>query len=199
MKKTGRTMCISGMVSLEQSDAVHMSRTTGAPYAYYQNVFQDMRKGYAYKVTFASIFPNVTFTSTILDLPYAIQTFSVRELRRMSEDDLALNCGDTANIAGGTRNNGYSLAANNRCIGVVGGIKTLSTRINHSPFSYQTDYVIKGDAMVTQSISLCVNAENTATSDSQTSYYIELEEYDITDDEEILLILNERSQTNSNG
>lgn len=192
-------MCISGMVSLEDADHVYVDRGAGTPYAYFQNIFQDMRKGYAYKVTFASMFPNVTFTSTSLDLPYAIQTYSVRELENFTDDQAALNCGDSANVPGGTRNTGYSLAANNRCIGVVGGINSLSSRYNHAPYSYQTDYVIKGDAMVTQSISLCVNVQNASgVSSSQASYYIELEEYDITDNEEILLILNERSQTNTN-
>ena len=198
MKKTGRSLCLSGMVGIDDADYVYISDATGAPYAIFQNIFQDMRKGYAYKVTYASLFPNVTFTGTLLDLPYAIQTFSVRELRRFTNDDGAVNAGDFSSVPGATRNTGASLAANNRTIGIVGGINSSSARYNHAPYNYQNDYVIKGDAMVTQSISLCVNAENQAANSTFTSYYIELEEYDITDNEEILLILNERSQTNSN-
>lgn len=199
MKKTGRSMCISGMVDINTADYVYVSAATGQPNAIFKNIFQDMRKGYAYKVTYASLFPNVTSGSnTLLDLPFAIQTFSVRELRRFTRENGALNSGDFNGTAGGVLNTGASLAANNRTIGIVGGINSSSARYNHAPYSYQGDYVIKGDAMVTQSISLCVSAAYQSTSDTQTSYYIELEEYDITDNEEILLILNERSQTNSN-
>lgn len=192
-------MCISGMVDINTADYVYVSSATSQPNAIFTNIFQDMRKGYAYKVTYASLFPNVTSgSSTLLDLPFSIQTFSVRELRRFTRQDGALHSGDFAGIQGGVLNTGGSLAANNRTIGVVGGINSSSARYNHAPYSYQGDYVIKGDAMVTQSISLCVSAAYQSTSDTQTSYYIELEEYDITDNEEILLILNERSQTNSN-
>ena len=198
MKKTGRSLCLSGMVSPDNADYLFRDNN-GDVYAYFQNVFQDMRRGYAYKVTFAAMFPNVTVTGTSLDMPYAIQTFSVRELRRFGQQDGALNSGNMNIVSGGVKNTGASLAANNRTIGIVGGINNSSSRYNHAPYSYQTDYVIKGDAMVTQSISLCVNAENVGLSDSIASYYIELDEYDVTDNEEILLILNERSQNDSQG
>lgn len=190
MKKTGNRMCISGQVSYETADFIALDGTD--PTVYFQNVFQDERKGYAYKVTFASLFPDVTVTGTSRDNPYAIQTFSKRELSRFT-DSLGLSS------AGYTvQSLRPSLASNNRTIGVVGGISSTSSTYNHAPYSYQTDYVIKGDAMVTQSISLAVNIPNKGLTDSMTSYYIELDEYKVDDDEEIMLILNERSQGDSN-
>ena len=191
MKKTGRKMCISGQVSYETSDFVYTDGA-GAPTVYFQNVFQDERKGYAYKVSFASMFPDVTVTGTTRDNPFAIQTFSKRELSRFT-DNLA------GSMAGYTVTSlRPSLASNNRTIGIVGGINSSSASYNHAPYNYQNDYVIKGDAMVTQSISLAVNIANKGLTDSMASYYIELDEYTVDDDEEIMLILNERSQGNSN-
>tara|TARA_B100000459_G_C8591845_1_gene208132 strand:- start:438 stop:1028 length:591 start_codon:yes stop_codon:yes gene_type:complete len=191
MKKTGKSMCISGQVSYETADFIYTDGG-GTQTVYFQNVFQDERKGYAYKVSFASMFPDVTVTGTTRDNPFAIQTFSKRELSRFT-DTLA------GSMAGYTVTSYRpSLASNNRTIGIVGGISSTSSTFNHAPYSYQTDYVIKGDAMVTQSISLAVNMVNKGSTDSMASYYIELDEYKVDDDEEIMLILNERSQGNSN-
>lgn len=47
--------------------------------------------------------------------------------------------------------------------------------------------------MVTQSLSLCVDMETLGQTASAASYYIELEEYEVTSDEEIMLILAERA------
>ena len=48
--------------------------------------------------------------------------------------------------------------------------------------------------MVTQALSIGFYYAAEGPESTQVSYYIELDEYDVSDDEEILLILNERSQ-----
>jgi len=177
MKKTGRSVYLSGEVSFEESDASLNGQT------YFQNILVDERRGYAYKVTFVSAFPQVTIPLTPMNMPFAVQSFSRRELLRMSDAELELYCGRRANLGGGT------LAANNRTIAIYGfGGERASTECN-----YQNQYVIKGDAMVTQSLSLCVDMETLGQTQSKATYYIELEEYQVTSDEEIMLILAERA------
>jgi len=177
MKKTGRRVYLSGEFRQVEADAV----LTGQ--AMFKNIFTDERKGYAYKVTFLSSFPNVTIPTTPNNVPFALQSFSRRELLRMSQAQLALHSGYRQNLGGG------SLAADNRTIGIYG---FLTDRLPDSNSNYQNQYVIKGDAMVTQSLSICANIEVGGNIDP--TYYIELEEYEVNDDEEILLILNERAQ-----
>ena len=86
---------------------------------------------------------------------------------------------------------GVGAGGDNRTIGVVGQYDK-----NGDPvyLGYQTNYVIKGDAMVTQSLSLAVETFNNTPTGSRASYYIELDEYEVTDNEEIMLLLNERAQ-----
>ena len=181
MKKTGRRVYLSGEVKFEEADAV---LEDPIPKVYFQNILVDERKGYAYKVTFISSFPSVTLPPSSNNMPFALQSFSTRELRRMSNEQLALAAGHRANLGGGT------LAASNRTIGVYGFLSDKA----YEGSNYQNQYVIKGDAMVTQSLSLAVDMQIVGQTGSAASYYIELDEYLVTDDEEILLILNERAQ-----
>jgi len=181
MKKTGRRVYLSGEVRYDEAEAI--ATNGGADVAYFQNILVDERRGYAYKVTFISAFPTVTLGINSGNVPFAVQSFSRRELLRMSNDELLLHCGRRVPLGGGT------LAANNRTIGIYG----LADRGNFIGANYQNQYVVKGDAMVTQSLSLCVDMEQTGPTESATTYYIELDEYEVTSDEEILLILNERA------
>lgn len=191
MKKTGVRKYLSGSVEISEADYILNDRGTGQPKAFFQNIMTDERKGYAYKVTFASIFPNF---GGYLAQPFAIQTFSRRELLRFTDA--------TANIHAGVQDgtlNIPSLAGDNRTIGMVGGNNQASAYYNYAWANFQSQYVVKGDALVTESISLCVNVEfNESVTGYATGYYIELEEYEITDNENILLILNEKSQSTSN-
>ena len=86
-----------------------------------------------------------------------------------------------------------ALAVDNRNVGIVG--VPISRVFPVTPVNnlenYQNQYVIKGDAMVTQSLAIGFSVLE---SQGQVSYYIEMDEYEVNDDEEILLILNERSQ-----
>jgi len=179
MKKTGRSVCLSGIVTFDNADAVYVKAGTNT--TYFQNILVDERRGYAYKVTYISAFPDVTYAPTLYNTPFALQSFSRRELLRMTQTQLQLH----------SANGDMSLAQDNRTIAIYGsntGNKTEATD------NYQNQYVIKGDAMVTQSLSLCVDMIMLGQSASSATYYIELDEYEVSEDEEILLILNERAQ-----
>jgi len=183
MKRTGRSVYLSGAVSFATADAV--ATDGGGNVCYFQNILVDERRGYAYKVTFLSAFPNASQSTGAGNVPFALQSFSRRELLRMSNAELKLYCG--RNTAVGT--SGF-IAAQNRTIGIY------ANSVPEKAFegvNYQNQYVIKGDAMATQSLSLCVDMELLGQSASSATYYIELEEYEVTSDEEILLILSERA------
>ncbi len=56
MKKTGRRVYLSGVVREDKADKLY--NVGGATVGALQNILVDERKGYAYKVTFASLYPN---------------------------------------------------------------------------------------------------------------------------------------------
>ena len=186
MKRTGRMLYLSGEARADQAEKT-LVNGAGDITHFFKNILVDERRGYAYKVTFASIYPNVSNPPRMLGQAYGLYSFSKRELRRMSDDVASANLGITR-----------SLAALNRNIAIVGTpVTDPSQPVGiSSTLDYQNGYVIKGDAMVTQSLSIgaCTGNGTTKVSATVVTYYIELEEYDVSSDEEILLILNERSQ-----
>ena len=107
MKKTGRSVYLSGIVREDTADKVYVvgGNNVGA----LQNILVDERKGYAYKVTFASIYPNVPNTARLFGSGYAIYSYSRRELLRMSDTQAAAALGYTRD-----------LAIDNRNVGIVG-------------------------------------------------------------------------------
>ena len=187
MKRTGRRLYLSGGVRYKDADAI---ATTGAhgDTLMFQNIMLDERSGYAYKVTFAACYPSILYAPPINANPFAIQSFTGRELRRMSNTQLL-------NAAGYLSPENISIIAeSNRNIGIV-GYREPDLKNDNNWHDYQNSYLIKGDAMVTNSISLCVNIINAGGQTAATTgYYIELDEYEISDDEEILLLLNQRAQ-----
>jgi len=192
MKKTGRKVYLSGIVSAANCDNFDGNDPTRFS-VMFKNILQDERKGYAYKVTFASMFPNVGLDvrPTQQAHPFALQTYSARDLRRMDDDEMFHAAG---------RLQGGSLAADNRTVGVVGQYAVQdsgNTQIN-AVLPYQDNYVIKGDAMITESLSIMAAVENTGVTQGVVSYYVELDEYAVNDNEEILLILNEKAQNAGN-
>lgn len=178
MKKTGRRVYLSGRVSRFTADAVYLNGVTEE--TYFQNILVDERRGYAYKVTFMTAFPDVVRTGSPFNNPYALQSFSRRELLKMTNDELGLHAGKK----------NVSLASDNRTIGIYG---YLDGKGNGITGNYQDSYVVKGDAMVTQSLSIAADYLAMG-GDSKVTYYIELDEYEVSEDEEILLLLNERAQ-----
>ena len=185
MKATGRTVYLSGTVSFSTADATYLNG--GSPETYFQNILVDERKGYAYKVTFVSTFPTVTDAVYTDDNNFALQTFSARELRRMTNEELQLHSGK--------RN--VSLAQDNRTIAIVGSRDARDLTVNRQ-IGYQTNYVTKGDAMITEALSICADVTGMGISSSDVSYYIELDEFIVNDNEEIMLLLNERAQNAGN-
>tara|TARA_R110002110_G_scaffold414557_1_gene644943 strand:+ start:798 stop:1364 length:567 start_codon:yes stop_codon:yes gene_type:complete len=182
MKKTGRSVYLSGIVREDTAEKVYVDG--GANVGAFQNILVDERKGYAYKVTFATIYPNVTNRARTFISGYGIYSYSRRELLRMTDAQASAALGYTRD-----------LAVDNRNVGIVGlpvGAARAPTLEN--VYNYQNNYVIKGDAMVTQSLAIGWQTDGGDNSSFQVNYYIEMDEYEVNDDEEILLILNERSQ-----
>lgn len=178
MKKTGRSVYLSGIVREDTAE-----KTIGATHAL-QNILVDERKGYAYKVTFASVYPNVTNPDRSFGSGYGIFSYSRRELLRMTDDQARATLGLTRD-----------LAVDNRNVGIVGiAFDASKADEKNNQINYQNQYVIKGDAMVTQSLSIGWFTNAASDTSFQVSYYIEMDEYEVNDDEEILLILNERAQ-----
>tara|TARA_Y100001937_G_C7008458_1_gene279806 strand:+ start:210 stop:785 length:576 start_codon:yes stop_codon:yes gene_type:complete len=183
MKPTGKRVYLSGVVRPDTADFIFENGIPNTTAGYMQNILVDERKGYAYKVTFAATYPNTTNQARYFNSGYGIYSFSRRELLRMTQAEGGAHLGYTR-----------SLASLNRNIGVVAGgtARFVGWQIDNS--NLQNQYVVKGDAMVTQSISIGVGGFGDEISAHPATYYIELEEYEINDNEEILLILNERAQ-----
>jgi len=194
MKRTGRSVYLSGIVNAEDGDAFvtkDPADPTSTRQVVFKNILTDERKGYAYKVTFASVFPDVAATTEEKRMtPYVLQTYTGRELRQMSQAALRNAVGiDTR----------QGVAAHNRNVGVVGRFALApNSTFKPVPNSYQNDYVIKGDAMITEALSVAFQLTTLGLTNSAMSYYVELEEYTVSDDEEILLLLNERAQNAGN-
>lgn len=194
MKRTGRRVFLSGIVNAETADAVATKDPTdpsSSAQIAFKNILTDERKGYAYKVTFASIFPDVAATTPEKrTTPYVLQTYTRRELRQMSQNALRNAVGDGTN---------QGVAAHNRNVGVVGRWEFApNSTFKPAANPYQGDYVIKGDAMITEALSVAFQLVTIGQTDSAMSYYVELDEYTVNDDEEILLLLNERAQNAGN-
>lgn len=181
MKSTGRRVYLSGSVREDQAEKVIDKGPLGK--AALQSILVDERRGYAYKVTFASTYPNVTNPNRFQPAGFGIYSFSRRELLRM--DDATAGA-----FLGFTR----ELSTLNRNIAIVGMPPMKALNDNNFQPNYQNQYVIKGDAMVTQSLSIGWYLDADEIASTETNYYIELEEFTVSDDEEILLILSERGQ-----
>jgi len=178
MKRTGRRVYLSGICREDTAEKIHVEG--GANVGAIQNILVDERRGYAYKMTFAAVYPNVTNSNRIFNSGYGVYSYSRRELLRMTDAQVAAALGYTRD-----------LAVDNRNVAIVGVPLDRANFSENSMINYQNQYVIKGDAMVTQSLSI---GWQLGDSSAQATYYIELDEYEVSDDEEILLILNERAQ-----
>ena len=181
MKSTGRRVYLSGAVRLDTAEKVLDAGPLGR--AAFESILVDERRGYAYKVTFASTYPNVTNPNRFQPGGFGIYSFSRRELLRMSDDQAKQYLGFTK-----------ELSQQNRNIAIVGMPHMKALNDNNFQPNYQNQYVIKGDAMVTQSLSIGWYCDSDEIASEQTNYYIELEEFEVSSDEEILLILSERGQ-----
>ena len=182
MKKTGRMLYISGQV--EDQDIL-VPRSAAAPtYTYgLASIWENERRGYGYIVRFVGAFPGVV---NRFNNSYLLTTYSERDLRQLNETVFGQNM--ALALIGANAGVANPPAENDRIIASYSG-----DDLRTAPQRYDSG-IIKHDALVVQSLSLAVNnAEGVLT-----TYYIELEEYELTDDELVLALLSESSQNVAN-
>jgi len=171
MKKTGRRLYISGSVT-----SVDIATDSNTNPATYTNglipIWENERRGYGYIINFLSAFPNVD-NANGSDNRYLLTTYSARDCRRLREGG-AGGVNQVLKILGIQA--GIDAAENDRVIGTyqpgASGSSTYGIR--------------KIDSLVVQSLSLGVDQPR-----GNVTYYIEMDEYELTDDEMVLALLSE--------
>lgn len=174
MKFTGRTLYISGTVSTPDITSGAQPTNTGLV-----SVWENERTNYGYLVKYVAAFPNPG-RSVVNAQPFLVTTYSQRDLFAMR--------------AGGAAGGNQVL----QILGIAVGVSPASNdRVvaSYHPQIHQdaTGGVVKRDALVCQSISLGIDQP-----DDAVSYYIELDEYTLTDDEYALAMLGESDQNVGN-
>lgn len=171
MKKTGRTLYISG----EKTTFDIATNPDNNPATYTEGlipIWENERKGYGYIVRFISAFPSINSAGPG-DAPFILTTYSARDCKRLKEGG-AGGINQTLKILGIQA--GIAPAENDRVIGV------------YYPYSgnFQNNFVVKWDSLIVQSLSLGVDNPKQAV-----TYYIEMDEYKLSDDETVLALLGE--------
>ena len=182
MKKTGRTLYISGLVG---ENDILVPRSNAAPtYDYgFAAIWENERRGYGYIVRFVGGFPGII---TRHNSSYLLTTYSERDLRKLNETVFGKNM--ALALLGTGSGEANPVQENDRIIASYSG-----DDVDRAPQRYNNG-IIKHDALVVESLSLAVNHKE----GNLTSYYIELEEYELTDDELVLALLSESSQNVAN-
>ena len=185
MKKTGRLVTLTGIVAPTDSPAQFTNNGR------IQQVFMDEREGYGYKVTRFTCFPNSIPLSIATGPALSgiavmnLYTYDERELREINSDGNAVLAilGYPSAVSSGN----MLPAQNGRCIATFCPIDTPTNNQNGNAGLHGYE-VVKKDNFVVQALSIGI-AWNIAA-----GYLIELEEYEITPDEEILLLLAQKVQ-----
>lgn len=177
MKATGRTLYISGAKT--SLDIETDNNTNPATYnSGLIPIWENERKGYGYIVRYVAPFPSVS--STEAPNPWILTTYSKRDCRRLRDGGTA-GGNQVLKILGVQA--GIHPASNDRvlatCIGESSSLDNLST--------------LKVDSLVVQSLSLGIDSNK-----GVATYYIELEEYILNDDEMVLALLQESDQNMGN-
>lgn len=181
MKKTGRTLYLSGLVQAQ--DIITPRTGPGNASKGFAPIWTNERRGYGYIIRFVGSFPNCF---TRFNGSYMLTTYSERDLRKLNETTEGINIAIAlANINTGLSN---PTSSNDRVIASYSGDDA-----DRAPQRYANG-IIKHDALVVQSLSLLVNLVDIAA----TNYYIEMEELELTDDEMVLALLQESSQNTGN-
>lgn len=168
MKKTGRTLYVSGMVSHEDFDTSDPALGNSHGLV---SVWENERRGYGYIVKRITSFPCPQAISETNQF-FIVTTYSKRDLEAL-RDGGAAGLNMVFQILGMA--DGISPAQNDRVIG------------SYTP-TLSLEGVVKADALVVQGLSLGFD-----TSKGSVSYYIELEEYTLSADETVLALLQESS------
>tara|TARA_Y100001972_G_C7651195_1_gene327477 strand:- start:1345 stop:1887 length:543 start_codon:yes stop_codon:yes gene_type:complete len=174
MKFTGRTLYISGTVTTQDITSGGQPTNTGLI-----SIWENERNNYGYLVRYISAFPNPG-RSVVNAQPFILTTYSQRDLFAMRDGGVP-GGNMVLQILGITA--GVSPAGNDRVLA------------SYHPQIHQdaAGGVVKRDALVCQSLSLGVDQP-----DDAVSYYVELDEYILDDNEYALAMLGESGQNVGN-
>ena len=174
MKFTGRTLYISGEVTAADIASGQQPINSGLI-----PIWENERTNYGYLIRFVSSFPGLS-RSRANAAPFFVTSYSKRDCIRLKNAG-APGANQVLQIVGAAA--GIGPAANDRVLASY-----------NTEFTQQSDKgIIKRDALVCQSLSLAVDDPATAV-----TYYIELDEYELTDDEFALALLGESDQNVGN-
>ena len=184
MRKTGRTLYLSG--SKTTMDIETDPNTDPATYGQgLIPIWENERRGYGYIINFISSFPNIN-AATESDNNYLLTTYSKRDCRAIREAG-AGGVNQVLQILGIQA--GIGPAENDR---VIGTYRTTNAAGGHTG-GMQNNGIRKIDSLVVQSMSLGVDSPR-----GQVTYYIEMDEYELTDDELVLALLQDSDQHTGN-
>lgn len=174
MKFTGRTLYISGTVVEADIESGSQPINTGLV-----PIWENERSNYGYLIKYVSSFPNPSKTANNSEA-FFVTTYSRRDLHRLRN----------AGAPGG--NQVLQILGLQAGISPAGNDRVLATF--HPQLTTQSDRgVVKRDALVVQSLSLGIDQPQQAV-----SYYIEMDEYLLDDDEYALAMLGESDQNVGN-
>lgn len=182
MKFTGRRLYISGQADKED---IVVPRSAASPTYDYGMVpiWENERRGYGYIIRFVGAFPG---TINRFNNSYLLTTYSDRDCRLLNETVFGQNM--ALALMGANAGTSNPPADNDRIVASYSG-----DDLRTAPQRYDSG-IIKHDALVVQSLSLMINNQEGVS----TTYYIELEEVELSDDEMVLALLNESAQNVAN-
>jgi len=184
MKATGRKLYISGSKTTQDIE----SDPNTDPALYSQGlvpIWENERRGYGYIINFICSFPDVNAASES-DNNYLLTTYSKRDCKQLREAGAA-GINQVLQILG--IQGGIAPAENDR---VIGSYRTTNSAGGHTG-GIQSNGVRKIDSLVVQALSLGIDSPR-----GNVTYYIEMDEYELTDDEMVLALLRESDQHTGN-
>ena len=177
MRKTGKSVYISGSVNHE--DIATNPDTNPASYDRgLIPIWENERRGYGYIVRYIASFPSVASTESLI--PFITTTYSARDCKALRDGGVA----------------GQNQV--DRILGVQAGIhpagndRVIATTVT-TGFGLEGQTTLKVDALVVQSLSLGIDSNK-----GKACYYIEMDEYQLTDDELVLALLSENDMNQGN-
>ena len=179
MRFTGRTLYVSGQVTT--FDIATDNNTDPATYASgLIPIYSNERRNYGYIVKHFGPFPSVSATDSGVS-KMILTTYSARDCKRL-RDGGASGGNQTLRIIGAQA--GIAPASNDR---------VLATFTDISGVSIHDGGIVKKDALFVQELSLGIDGPR-----DSVSYYVEFDEYELTDDEMVLALLQESDQNVGN-
>ena len=174
MKFTGRTLYVSGLVTAADIESGQQPVNTGLI-----PIWENERPNYGYLIRYVSSFPNASSTDDG-NASFILTTYSKRDILAMRNGGAAAG-NQVLQILGVAA--GVSPAGNDRVVASYAASAQIGAERG----------IVKRDALVVQSLSLGVDSPRTSV-----SYYIEMDEYILDDDEYALAMLGESDQNVGN-